>query len=229
MNKATYEELTGQTITNEPLFNAMSKKTRLQLESMLGYSLLKSQVLHNYYEELGKVENECICDVDGPLNDPDDVIGSYRLFNYNKYDEFIVVDPFIKIHAVKLVYVKMGDEPNGVTLKTFTNDEIRVHKKGTVNKYLQNCRNCACLCSCNTCVQLAVDADWFYEDCLPDDLQMVWADLIDTEIDVNKDIKSETLGTHSYTKFDRPQGVQIHNAVLNKYAGPHGSLYRILI
>jgi len=79
-------------------------------------------------------------------------------------------------------------------------------------------------------VQLAVDADWFYEDCIPDDLQMIWADMIKAELDPATDIRSETLGTHSYTKFDKSQlmGEQIKNSVLNKYTGPNGSLYRVI-
>jgi len=229
MKIETYETLTGKTVTDEALYNAMIKKTRLQLETMLGYSLLAKDILHNHYEELGKVQNECICDIDGTLNDPDDVVAAYRLFNYNKHDEFILVDPFIRLHAVKLVHIKMGEDPSGVTLKTFTDDEIRVHKKGNITKYIQNCETCECLCKCNSCVQLAVDADWFYEDCLPDDLNMVWADMITIEADQSKDIKSETLGTHSYTKFDKPRGVDVSTSVLNKYAGPNGSLYRTIV
>ncbi|MGV8130523.1 MAG: hypothetical protein ACP5N7_00295 [Candidatus Pacearchaeota archaeon] len=230
MNIETYQTLTGLTVTNEAMAEAMIKKTRLQLETLLGYPLLKNKVLDNHYEELGKVQNECNCDIDGTLNDPDEVISSYRLFNYNKNDEYLLIDPFIRVHAVKLVYIKMGSEPNGVTLKTFAVDEIRVHRKGNISKYIQNCENCSCVCECNACVQLAVDADWFYEDCIPDDLQMIWADMIKAELDPATDIRSETLGTHSYTKFDKSRlmGEQIKNSVLNKYTGPNGSLYRVI-
>ena len=64
MNIETYQTLTGLTVTNEAMAEAMIKKTRLQLETLLGYPLLKNRVLDNHYEELGKVQNECNCDID---------------------------------------------------------------------------------------------------------------------------------------------------------------------
>lgn len=228
MNIETYQTLTGLTVTNEPLTEAIITKTRLQLETLLGYSLLRNKILDNQYKELGISPTDYTYSSTTVLNDPDDVIGAYRLFNYNKNDKFIPIDPFVTVHKVKLVYIKMGEEPNGVTLKTFESDEIRVHTKGGISKYIQNCDNCECVCDCSDCVQMAVDADWFYDDCLPQDLQMIWAEMITEGVDPQSGIKSETLGSHSYTKFDKKDTYNITMSILKKYAGPNGSLYRTI-
>lgn len=229
MNLAKYEELTGITVaqSQQNQVNAQIKRTRIALESLLGYTLDKKRRADNQYEELGKSQSDCGCnDLDGPFNDPDEVQGAYRLFPYNPKDKYFEVDPFIKVYAVKLVHVKIGeDDTNGVTIRTFEDDEIRVQVRGGFSKYIERCDDCLCICNCNDCVQLAVDADWLYDGCLPDDLLYLWSDMVTYEINCKKDIKRETLGSHSYEKFDRtkPQEIPDNLKVLQKYAGPNGT------
>lgn len=225
-----YQTITGITVpaSSQALVTAQLKRAKNMLEQILGYTLDKNKVSENHYEELGKTNSEGIItsiDFDNLLP-PDDVQGAYRLFAYNDKDSYFSVDPFMKLNSVKLVFIKMGDEPNGVTLRTFDEEQLRVHiSSGTVSKYIQRCRDCFCLCDCTECVQLAVDADWLYEDCLPFELQLLWADMATYYANCKRDVKSETLGSHSYTLFDNkePQNKPENMAVIKKYAGPNGS------
>lgn len=235
MNIDKFQDLTGLTVSEAdiPLVTAQIKRTQAALEGLLGYTLKKDKVNINYYEEKGKTQDECrsfrFHNVEGELDDPDDVIGSYRLFNYNKYDSYFHVDPFIKLNAVKLVHVKAGDEPNGVTVKTFNTEHIRVHLKNGFSKFIEKCDDCLCLCECGGCVQLAVDADWLYDACLPDELLYLWTDIVDYDPTGKKGLKSETLGPHSYTYFDMSSNTledQQALATIKKYAGPNGSIIK---
>lgn len=228
-----YQTLTGLTVSasKTTLVEAQLKRTRVALETMLGYPLLKSKVSTNYYEERGKRQNECgIHDSDETLTDPDDVINSYRLFEYNEKDRFFFTDPFTKLHAVKLVFIEPGDDPNGITFKTFDNDHIRVDKRGEVASYIEKCDDCWCICTQPRHLQLAVDADWVYDACLPSDLLYLWADMVGYYSDDTSNIKSQTLGPHSYTKFDKvaPETESHAVSILRKYAGPNGSLARTI-
>lgn len=234
MNLTKYQELTGITVDSEDTakITAQIRRTRTILESLLGYSLEKNKAVENQYEELGKASVDCILqgvwtDIDNlTLTDPDEVIGSYRLFNYNRKDKYFEVDPFTRLNAVKLVFIKRGDEPNGITHRTFTNGTTRVHKTGVITKYIEHCKECRCLCICENCVQLAVDADWLNEECLPDDLLYIWADMVTFYSNEKVDVKSETLATHNYTKFDRkfPETLPESIKILTKYAGPNGTV-----
>lgn len=235
MDLETYQELTGNTVDSDDVakVTAQIRRTRITLESMLGYSLVKKKAGLNQYEEKGKAKGDCIFtgypyDINTSDLDPADTVsGSYRLFPYNSSDEYFKVDPFTTLYKVKLVFVQGGgDEKNGITHKTFSSDRIRVHSQNGVTKYIERCKECLCTCVCkNQCVQLAVDADWLNEECIPEELLMVWADMIEYYADEKKDIKSETLATHSYTKNTqaKPEELPESIKIIQKYAGPSGS------
>lgn len=230
MTIAQYQELTGTTVpaSKQSSVTAQIRRSRANLEALLGYTLDKKKVNDNQYEELGKTQNECGCVSDineDELLDADTVTNAYRLYPYNPDDRFLSTDPFTKLHSVKLVMVRPGIEgKDGITIKTFDNEDLRVAMKNGFSKYIERCEDCLCLCSCRECVQLAVDADWLYDACLPDDLLYLWAEMVTYEINCKKDIKSESLGSHSYTKFDRkiPQDLPQNITLLQKYAGPNG-------
>lgn len=229
MNLAKYSELTGITVTNQALIEAQIKRTRSVLEAMLGYTLCPDKIQENLYNELGKTQSECTCPNvinTEDLNAPDDVEGAYRLFNYNPHDKYFHIDPFATIFKVKLVYIRPGEGDQGITIKAFDNDQVRVHLgRDGWSKYLEHCRDCLCLCDCQDCLQLAVDADWQWADCIPLELLYVWADMVTYYTDCKKDVKSENIQGHSYTKFDRilPENLAQNYAVIQRYAGPHGS------
>lgn len=224
MNLTTYEELTGTTVkaSQVTLVTAQLKRSQKILEGMLGYSLNSKLRKSNLYIERGKADVDCSCpDVEpDELEEPDDVEYAYRLFPYNPPDKYLHVDPFTAIHSVKLV-------KDDVTYKTFTSDEIRGQYTQGWGKYIENCQQlCGCLVACN-CVQLAVDADWL-DVCKYDELMYLWSDMVTYYVDCKKDVRSETVGSHSYTKFDRkpPEGDSLY--MLKKFAGPNGSLTKVL-
>lgn len=200
------------------------------LEIMLGFTLNSNNVQTNNYIELGKAINECSCpNVDTQsLLPADEIVGAYRIYNYNKKDKFYHIDPAANIYTVKLICMKQSEgdpEPSGVTMKTFDINAIRLHTNnhGFIN-YIERCTNCLCECDC---VQLAVDADWLWEDDdMPLDLKYLWVDMINFYSDTKNNIKSESIDSHSYTKGDtKAPETEAHNiAILKKYAGPKGSV-----
>jgi hypothetical protein len=232
-----YEELTGITVPTSKVayMTAQLKRTQAMLETMLGFTLSSNNVTTNLYNELGKTTRECACpSVDTEdledLEDPDEVVGAYRLFEYNPLDQFFHIDPFSTINKVKLVYVKQGDGDNGITIKTFDDDSIRIDLgRDGIGKYIEHCRDCLCLCQCNyNCIQLAVDAEWLWEDesDIPDDLLYVMADMVKWYADDKRHIQSESITTHSYRMFERtaPELLPGNAAVIQSYAGPYGSI-----
>ena len=137
---------------------------------------------------------------------------------------------------------KQGATPNGITLKSFTDNEIReIKQRDSWRKYIEwhpftlN----ALTCRHDHFVQLAVDADWEFPDAesettIPNDLLYVWADMVTFYSDQRRDVKSESILTHSYTKFDNktngeqttPEMLAANRAVLQRYAGPRGTVIK---
>ena len=232
MNLEKYKELSGIEVdtSDETLIEAQISRTRYVLETMLGFTLCTNETNTNIYNETGKSPTECACpDVDtSNLLPADDVIGAYRLFRFDKNDEYFHIDPFTAVHAVKLVFIGQGyPEDSGITIKTFDFEEVRVQLgRDGIGKYIQHCMDCFCHIDCDQCVQLAVDADWLYQDCIPKDLQYVWTDMVTYYSDKSGDIRSESITGHSYTKFDKdiPENRPQNLAVIKKYAGPNGSV-----
>lgn len=233
MNLNEYKTLSGLTVASgdETFVTAQINRTQYVLETMLGFTLDSTKVTENIYKELGQTQQECACpNVDTEsLLPADEVIGAYRLFNYNKKDKFFHIDPASNIYNVKLVYIKQstgGSDISGITLKTFDTDTINLHinNNGFIN-YIEHCISCLCECDCD-CVQLAVDADWLWEKDIPNDLLYVWSDMVTFYSDKKNNIKSESIDSHSYTKGDiKAPETEPHNiAILKKYAGPKGSI-----
>lgn len=226
MDLASYKSITGQSVptSQEAKVTAQINRTQRILESLLGYSLTSPST--NLYMERGKTsyENPCsIVDIDS-LEPPDAVVYAYRIFNYTTTDPYFYVDPFTDLHAVKLITTVdpiAGD--NGVTVKTFEDDEIRIqYGKDAWTKYIAhtpNYRKYECL---DRTFQVAVDADWLTP--VPDELKDVWADMTTWYTKGKEGVKSETIGPHSYTMQDdkapemRTRNIQI----IRRYAGSHG-------
>lgn len=228
MNLSTYQKLTGITVPDnqKTLVEAQIRRTQKILEGLLGFTLNPKKVEENLYNEQGKTTSECACpDVEPEeLDEPDAVVGAYRLYPYNEKDQYFHIDPFTEVHAVKLVW-------NNITIKTFDPEEFRVDFMGEWGKYVENCQNRICVCKCTDCVQLAVDADW-KNFCKHNELMYIWADMVTYYADCKKDVRQESIGSHSYTKFDKDNAepeMEINNrAILKKYAGPYGSLTKVI-
>lgn len=223
MDLATYQTLTGIVVPSQrqAIVTAMITRTRRILEDMLGFTLDPTIAHANEYTESGKTQSDCPCPEVAPTLDPADaVVTAYRLFKYYPGDKYISIDPATTINAVKLV--------NGtITYKTLETSEYRVQVDRGITKYLEQIR---CWISCTDCeyVQLAVDADWLWNDenNIPTDLKYVWADMVTYYSDPKKDVRSETLGPHSYSKYDResPEYQAQNISIIKRYAGPHGSV-----
>ena len=219
MNITEYQELSGINVASKDVdrVTATISKTQKILEGMLGYSLDTRDT--NEYNEIGKTITECPFDINlDNLSAPDSVEFAYRLFTYREDDKYLSIDPATVIYAVKLV-------KDGVTVKTLDSDDYRAHFKNGLIKFIER-RKLWCDVECEF-VQLAVDAEWAFEE-VPDDLLYIWADMVTYYSDLNKDIKSQVLGTHSYTKFDNrePENKSESLSIIKKYAGPNGSLNR---
>ena len=210
-------------------YTAQIKRVQTKLESLLGFTLKAKHI----YTELGKSQVECVCP-DIPqsqsLLPPDEVKGIIKIFPYNSKDKFLHIDPFIDVYNVKLG--KVTEDKKFVTFKTFEHFTKHFMVQG-IGKYVEKCQNCFCDCECKDCIQLIVDADWvdFTDDesDIPDDLLYLWCDMINYWADPDKDIKSESVDGHSWSRGDisAPEELIENKLILDKYAGPYGSIIRI--
>lgn len=221
MTVEEYTELAGSSAV-DGVTEADIARVTSKLETLLGYTLDPEEADTNQYTEQGISPVECPCLVSTDnLNPADSVHYAYRVYPYNPKDTNLFVDPFTTLYKVKLVQ-------NNVTVKVFDADEYRrVRSRGDLARFIQVCETCFCKCQCTDCVELAVDAHWNVD--LPLDLQYVLVDMIGYFMDCKSNIKSETIGPHSYTKFDNTpaEDMPINLKVLQSYAGPYGLVSRM--
>lgn len=231
MDLAKYTELTGIIVSTSQAtrVTAQIKRSQKILESMLGFTLDITKVNTNEYIEIGKTKTECPCIESiniNNLNPADAVIYAYRLFNYNKNDKYFFIDPATAINKIKLVV-------DGVTVKTLVEfEDYRLDYKQGIVKFIEKITNwCSEYFNCEH-VQLAVDANWVWANVanIPDDLNYVWTDMITFYSDSKNNIKSESLGPHSYTKFDNTllELFKQNLPIIKKYSGPNGSVNRLI-
>lgn len=232
MDLTLYMQLTGKTVpaSKEDYYNALIKRVQTKLETILGFSF-NPQVL---YTEIGKSKKGCVCpDIPETLLPADEVKGIIKVFPYNYKDKNLHIDPFHDVYNVKLV--KVLENRDFITYKTF--DKItKLYMTQGIGKYIEKCATCFCDCDCKDCVQLAVDGDWLdysdesgEESDLPLDLLYLWCDMIDYYGDPDRDIKSESVDGHSWSRGDikAPEESQEALLLLKKYAGPFGTVTRI--
>lgn len=229
MELEKYEKLMGMTIPDSKrvYMEAQIKRVQTKLESLLGFTLKAS----NIYTELGKTQVECVCpDIPQTLLPPDEVKGIIKIFPYNYKDKFLHIDPFLDVYNVKLG--KVTEDKNFVTYKVFEHFTKHFMSQG-IGKYIEKCQTCFCDCECKDCVQLIVDANWIdftdEESDIPDDLLYLWCDMVNYYADPTKDIKSESVDGHSWSRGDiqAPEEMIENKLILQKYAGPYGSIIRI--
>lgn len=233
MNLEQYEILTGKTIPDnkKAYYLAQIKRVQSKLENLLGYTLEPS----NLYTELGKTKQDCICPDTSETSNllpADPVRGIVKIFPYNPSDKFLHIDPFLDVYSAKLVRVL--ENRQFITMKTFSNVTKQYMREG-IGNYIEKCKGCGCECNCECkdCVQLAVDGDWidFTEDAsdIPDDLLYLWCDMVDFYTDEYRNIKSESVDGHSWSKGDIKSPEEEANALLllKRYAGPYGQITRM--
>lgn len=231
MDLTLYMKLTGKTVpeSQKTYYEALIARTQAKLESILGWSFTPEAL----YQEKGKTQRDCVCP-DTPQSNllpADEVKGIIKIFPYNSKDKFLHVDPFEEVYNVKLV--KVLENREFVTFKTF--EHITKHYMANgIGRYIEKCKTCFCDCNCTNCVQLAVDGDWLKipeESGLvfPAEIYYLWCDMIDYYGDPAKDIKSESVDGHSWSKGDikAPEELESSITILKKYAGPYGIVDRI--
>jgi len=117
-----------------------------------------------------------------------------------------------------------------VTYKTLEDYEYRADVKRGVITFLEQ-SNTWCSCVSDNCnfVQLAVDAAWIGNP-IPPELEQVWAEMVTYYSDTKRGLKSETMGPHSYSRFEKlsPERENHNHATIKRYAGPNGSLYKVI-
>lgn len=238
MKLQRYQELTGKTLSDseKAIVKSQIKRNLRKLETLLGYTLDPSKTNTNIYNEQGKAQTDWFWsypNVDiSDLLPPDEVIGAYRLFNFNDADKFLWVDPFTAVHAVKLVRFQTGfPDEKGYTIETFTNDEVRPqYGVDGMGKYIERITDSWWRYDFpRDHVQIAVDADWLWPDCIPEDLEWILIEMVQYSLDPKNNIRSESIEGHSYSKYDKvvPELEASNHAFLSKFAGPHGMAAKV--
>lgn len=215
MDYQTFTNLTGSTVSEER-YNALYASAAAELEQLLGWPL---DSWDDQYLEIGKTREQSCPDVDTDITDldpPDDVVGSTRLYTWHPEEPFLGFDPATAVHAIKLV-------KDGITYKTYEPDEFRIHWENgpeSWTRYAHLKRPTWCGCRSHGSFQVAVDADWLEE--LPQPVINALVILIKEALDPKAEVRSESRGTHSYTKYDREPNEQRFAQVIRNYAGPKG-------
>lgn len=246
MDQSTFTDLTGVQLTSSQVsrFGSVAKLCGRKLEEMLGWPLDPSN-WDNQYLEIGKTRSEwwSYPDVDtSDLADPDTVTGRTRLYNWRPTDPYLFIDPAITLHKVKLV-------KNGVTYRTFDAQDYSlrtINGETPFGKYVEFSDSLyrwmdawyyepsifdlvvATHAPEGDYLQVAIDANWAFpkeNDCLtlPLPLQEAWADFIAYKLDLKRDVKSESVLSHSYSKNVTPDPAVVHADVIRKYVGPRGT------
>lgn len=145
-----------------------------------------------------------------------------RMFPIDPYAIWHRVNPFYDLTSVRL--------NDGTVSELLENKQLG--QNGVMNGSWHNgFRVCGCftLCHCRVsqCVYLDVDAEWGFgpqitdEDknyvYLPADLTSVLDAMLKESLDPRTNIKSESRGSRSYTKFESKPVVVTHAPIINKY------------
>jgi hypothetical protein len=238
VDQSDFTKLTGLSLSSSQStrFDSVEELASETLEELLGWPLDPND-WKNQYLEIGKTkdESDCLSADTSDLDDPDEVVGATRLYRWNPVEPYLFIDPATTIHAIKLVR-------DGITYKTFDPKDYSLKLENgriTYGRYIRMGRPLLSWMLAlwpkpflvyehsgdDDYAQIAIDADWAFED-LPSPLLKVEADLIAYELDLKRDIKSETFLSHSYSRNARPDPVDAHMPTLAKYVGPNGTAVR---
>lgn len=220
--KSKFSDLTGIKLTNANKARFLGAMVRANsiLEDLLGFSLDPDERETNQ------------------LDTGTPPTFANRIFPLRRYDQYHHIDPSSAVYAVYLLR-------NNAVDQTFNTDEWSARYTRGIYKYLTINRFLNLPAFYNTYFldtffqvinsqydnfALLVDAQWLFDPAngLPDDLMGVWCEMVTYYADNKRQIKSETLGTHSYSKFQQetPEEIEANRRILQKYAGPRGTINR---
>ncbi len=215
-----YSELTGIQITdaNKARIQGAIQRCLAIFEDLLGYTLDPEQRTFNEFESLSPTV-------------------AYRIFPLRRKDKYHHIDAATAVYDVRILR-------NGNVNQALASDEwSAVYRRGiykffTINKILNlpafyntffYDTYLSIINSQYDNYAILVDADWmFKEDAFPDDLMAVFCEMVTYYSDLKRNIRSETLGPHSFTKFsqDAPEEMESNRRIINRFAGPRGSIVR---
>lgn len=229
MDQSAYTQLSGKSVSTAR-FEAVAEVAQARLEDMLGFPLDPND-WDNQYIEIGKSLNFFdYPNLEQTLTDPDPVVNSYRIYNFKPEDVYISIDPATAVHAVKLVRenityrdfrerleytLRWTNAQTPFCKSLFTMREFAILPGVNYRTYFRHYTDFE--------YQIAVDADWLFDE-LPSELNLVLSELISQDYDIKSNIKSESVTSHSYTKFDKEPIEDKYRSILTKYAGPNGSI-----
>lgn len=207
-----YTELTGFSINtnNQARIYAAIEKVQYILEDLLGYTLNEDERTTNYIPSLTPTT-------------------AYRLFPVRFNDVNHHIDPATAITTIKLMKNGAVEDTIESTEYTAINDR-GFYKYFVINQALTLNRVWYPFKKIIVCAddyyEWGVDAIWCHATDLPNSLMSVFADMVTFYARTNKEIKSETLGSHSYTKFDQkaPEEIEMNRKIITRFAGPKGSI-----
>ena len=257
-----FEELTGVTLTDaqRDQYDTVMNKALKRFQRLLGWELRSA----DNYEEVGqylsasflidqRVIQEMADDntLDEYLQEPDELINTWRLYPYYDVNTNLRIDPATAIHRVKLVYPLIEEEDQFITVCNLTKYIPLVGKSvGRTNyiTYIKKLADAPGECPCRWMESgnpmLAVDAEWLSRK-YPDELAYILADAIIYEYqnpikftaDANRKLKTytESVDGHSISKgyaddaglnSSDPLKNEDNLSVIRDYIGPWSPLYK---
>lgn len=222
MDLAKYKSLVPDTDLTDAQINAAILKAQSILEILLGYTLDPNHVEDNQFPGLTPTK-------------------AYRIFPFNRNDLSTRIDPCTELYHV--YFLRADGTTEEVDLDTFHG----ILDRGIItfinfyssffpyfpSWFSSGFINFRCECTANCAhLQLLVDAEWCWKPITeqPNDLLQVWAEMISYYGAQDGDIRSQTLGSHSYTKFDKqiPESISSNASIIARYAGPRGTAVRTI-
>lgn len=237
-----YEKLTGLKVDESDVnrIKAVIRRCESRLGAKLGYSLSRQKT----WTERGKVQYDGLIPFPSlPVSDkvldklmaPDEQTGDYQLFNFDRLDEHIRINPAREVYRVKIV-LPIGDG-EFITVYDLKNGVPYINQAGltvAITKYYSwfTWTWYSLLSYPQQNLMIAVDADYVDVCSVSDDLAYLLADMVTYYSDENYslmgNIKSESVDSHSYSRATTgktmdemaPEGQADARRVIEMYAGP---------
>lgn len=243
-----YEALTGQTVTDTALVEAMIARATSRLESVLGYSL---DLTKNIYSELGKVQYNYLintlpvpADVLDNLAPADVPQGDLRIFPLELRDKHVLVQPFDEAYRAKIAiaisddtFITLADLDSAIPQYTGLGFGrwIEIDMPHDIDPGLIY-RHTSWYSGRSRRPRLVLALDAKYTDLTDvDDIKYLLCDLVDYYSDPNNgaamgNIKSESVDGHSWSKGEEilsPDDTDLHKKTVSLYVGPYGKRARV--
>jgi hypothetical protein len=214
------------------IINAVQK----EIEGLLGYELCP---LSDFVPTCVDWDDLRTFDCDSLDSDCKKLLTKRFEFDPNKL--WVNTDPFLRLCDVNVVNcddtILELDDPCDFLIGQ--NGDYNVNQNSSSEGWYNGIKLCqhfakipeSCLClGKNHCWQVEVVALWGLcypiqpkTGCIPEDLKLLMLEMMKYWHDCNRDLKSESLGNYSYSKFDYQSVVDKYQHILFKYANTKAS------